>query len=31
MYEPEKNRGVTEDIVIRAFAPDSKGLIDLRK
>jgi xylose isomerase len=31
MYEPDKNRGVAEDVVIRALAPDSEDLIDLRK
>lgn len=31
MYEPDKNRGVAEDVVIRALAPDSADLIDLRK
>ena len=31
MYEPDKNRGVAEDVVIRALAPDPADLIDLRK
>jgi xylose isomerase len=31
MYEPDRNRGIAEDVVIRALAPDSADLIDLRK